>query len=336
MDVQSDSIWARKHSGVSLDDAWQLDPEDSDGPAPWEVREAFRRMETQGRGREVIDFPGWALPQVGEKRRRVLKMTFQGAELGEICAELDLGHDNAYAQRPAWYEGPQQAQGALRHMSTSERVLSDFIDAWNAGRRPRVGDYLQRVPGDQRDELAEQITTWLELVPPPAYSEQARGAIRSEPIVQGVLSTVGDDVGAWPALLPRLRRAGLGRAREGYDALRRYTELTPHNAWAWCWLGRACAVMGTTRRRGRPSSGQCSASRRARSRPTPPSCSAGWGVTPSHFLPTSTRARPRDPTLSKRSKVGRFRRVNRGPLGGVVAAIPPPAGTRLRRAHNRR
>jgi len=96
-------------------------------------------------------------------------------------------------------------------MSTSERVLSDFIDAWNAGRRPRVGDYLERVPGDQRDELAEQITTWLELVPPPAYSEQARGAIRSEPIVQGVLSTVGDDVGTWPALLPRLRRrAGLG------------------------------------------------------------------------------------------------------------------------------
>lgn len=35
-----------------------------------------------------------------------------------------------------------------------------------------------------------------------------------------------------------------GRPREAYDALRRYTELTPHNAWAWCWFGRACVEAG--------------------------------------------------------------------------------------------
>ena len=35
-----------------------------------------------------------------------------------------------------------------------------------------------------------------------------------------------------------------GRPREAYDALRRYTELTPFNAWAWSWLGRACVDMG--------------------------------------------------------------------------------------------
>ena len=35
-----------------------------------------------------------------------------------------------------------------------------------------------------------------------------------------------------------------GRPREAYDLLRRYTELTPHNAWAWCWLGRACSAIG--------------------------------------------------------------------------------------------
>ena len=35
-----------------------------------------------------------------------------------------------------------------------------------------------------------------------------------------------------------------GRARDAYDALRRYTELTPENAWAWCWLGRACMELG--------------------------------------------------------------------------------------------
>ena len=35
-----------------------------------------------------------------------------------------------------------------------------------------------------------------------------------------------------------------GRPREAYDFLRRYTELTPHNAWAWCWLGQACFASG--------------------------------------------------------------------------------------------
>ena len=36
----------------------------------------------------------------------------------------------------------------------------------------------------------------------------------------------------------------LGRHREGYEHLRLYTELTPHNSWAWCWLGRACEGLG--------------------------------------------------------------------------------------------
>ena len=31
-------------------------------------------------------------------------------------------------------------------MSTTDQVLSEFIDAWNAGRRPRVREYLARLP----------------------------------------------------------------------------------------------------------------------------------------------------------------------------------------------
>jgi tetratricopeptide (TPR) repeat protein len=37
---------------------------------------------------------------------------------------------------------------------------------------------------------------------------------------------------------------GAGRAREAYGHLRYYTELAPTNAWAWCWLGQACAALG--------------------------------------------------------------------------------------------
>ncbi len=36
----------------------------------------------------------------------------------------------------------------------------------------------------------------------------------------------------------------LGRYREAYSHLRRYTELAPHNSWAWLWLGRSAEAVG--------------------------------------------------------------------------------------------
>jgi hypothetical protein len=36
----------------------------------------------------------------------------------------------------------------------------------------------------------------------------------------------------------------LERHREAYGHLRRYTELAPHNSWAWLWLGRAAEAVG--------------------------------------------------------------------------------------------
>jgi Flp pilus assembly protein TadD len=35
-----------------------------------------------------------------------------------------------------------------------------------------------------------------------------------------------------------------GRPDRGYAHLRRYTELVPANAWAWCWLGQCCEALG--------------------------------------------------------------------------------------------
>ena len=35
----------------------------------------------------------------------------------------------------------------------------------------------------------------------------------------------------------------LGRPVDGYQHLRRYTELVPRNAWAWTWLGHACVAL---------------------------------------------------------------------------------------------
>ena len=39
---------------------------------------------------------------------------------------------------------------------------------------------------------------------------------------------------------------GQGMAREAAEHLGIYTRLTPHNAWAWCWLGKAQAALGET------------------------------------------------------------------------------------------
>jgi transcriptional regulator with XRE-family HTH domain len=91
-------------------------------------------------------------------------------------------------------------------MSTTEQVLSDFVDAWNAGRRPRMRDYLARVPdGAQRDDLAEQISSWLDVAPTPDYDAATRAEIRAEPAVQQIFEAVGEDAGLWPQLVPRLR-----------------------------------------------------------------------------------------------------------------------------------
>lgn len=96
-------------------------------------------------------------------------------------------------------------------MSLREQALSDFIDAWNAGRRPRVLDCLRRVPeGPERDALAESIETWLTHAPTPELSPPDREAVRDTAAVRRVLEVVGEDAALWPVALPRLRaRAGL-------------------------------------------------------------------------------------------------------------------------------
>lgn len=91
-------------------------------------------------------------------------------------------------------------------MTDVDRLLSEFVDAWNAGRRPRVRDYLAQVEGDDRDALAEAISSWLEVAPTPELDAEARAAVRREPTVAALLAGADGPAGAWPELLPNLRR----------------------------------------------------------------------------------------------------------------------------------
>jgi hypothetical protein len=106
--------------------------------------------------------------------------------------------------------------------SRPDQILSAFIDAWNAGGRPRVRDYLARVPeGAERDRLADAIDTWLQTAPAPPLTPQARADIGEEPAVRRVLAALEGEGGMWQQTMPRLRaRAGLSIA----DLARRLVE----------------------------------------------------------------------------------------------------------------
>ena len=117
-------------------------------------------------------------------------------------------------------------------MSTPDQVLSDFIDAWNTGRRPRVREYLARVAdGPERDELAEQLTSWLELAPTPEFSDSTRATIRSEPLVsQLMLEQLRSRAGLSAAELATRLVDRLSLNRADAERARGYLERLEHGA----------------------------------------------------------------------------------------------------------
>src|SRR4051794_33047597 len=89
--------------------------------------------------------------------------------------------------------------------TTREQVLSEFIDAWNAGRRPEVDDFIARVPEDEQTGLTEELLAFLTFAPTPEYSDAALTAIRAEPVVAEARAAGEDRSGLLPGLLTRLR-----------------------------------------------------------------------------------------------------------------------------------
>ena len=92
--------------------------------------------------------------------------------------------------------------------ATREQVLSEFIDAWNAGKRPEVDDYIARVPEEEQAALGEELMTFLTFAPTPEYSDEALAAIKAETLAVGA-----ERSGVLAALLARLReRLGMSTA----------------------------------------------------------------------------------------------------------------------------
>jgi transcriptional regulator with XRE-family HTH domain len=95
-------------------------------------------------------------------------------------------------------------------MSDADRILSEFMHAWEAGQAPDPDEYLDRAPPGEQHELSQQIRTYLAIAPEPAYSEAAWARLCDDPAaLRAGAMALGEPEG-WPSLLPRLRaRAGL-------------------------------------------------------------------------------------------------------------------------------
>lgn len=97
MDVQKEAAKAREKAGASFDAGWD-DPAAGDAPR-WHGDAARRAFEDEEVAHDVTAFFGWALPQVADTHRAVLRMTIDGAAVDEICTALAITPANVYQRR---------------------------------------------------------------------------------------------------------------------------------------------------------------------------------------------------------------------------------------------
>jgi hypothetical protein len=106
-----------------------------------------------------------------------------------------------------------------------DRLLSEFIDAWNAGRRPDAGSYLERAGPEAQADLADSIAAFVTWAPTPDYDHDALAAIAAEPIVLETLGAAREPAGLWPSLISRARKRAALTSSDLAAALARALEL---------------------------------------------------------------------------------------------------------------
>ena len=199
----------QKRSGGSFDQ--RFEPGGESGPFDKVLADydADRRRQTEDaldaerRREDAETLVAWALGQItNDNHREVLEMTYlQQLPADAIAEQLDISMANLYQRR-------HRGNKNWRRSSVPpdrEQILSEFIDAWNAGARPDVDDYLARAAEPDRAELADELVSFMTFAPTPAYSDEALAAIRAEPIVAEALGAPAARGGLLPALLVRLR-----------------------------------------------------------------------------------------------------------------------------------
>jgi transcriptional regulator with XRE-family HTH domain len=116
-----------------------------------------------------------------------------------------------------------------------DRILSEFIDAWNAGRRPDPDAFLARAAEPERDTLEHEMLEYVRWAPTPDFDEATVAAIREEPAVAAAFEHHRAPAGSWlrrareeaslsTAQLARSLVGSLGLDRKGEDKTRAYIE----------------------------------------------------------------------------------------------------------------
>ena len=97
-------------------------------------------------------------------------------------------------------------------MSTTDQLLGQFIEAWNAGERPDVRDVPgARERGRPRRPRRTLLSAWLELAPTPAWDEATLEQISATPALRAALDAAATEpVSVGEQVLALRERAGLG------------------------------------------------------------------------------------------------------------------------------
>src|SRR3954469_19437207 len=92
-------------------------------------------------------------------------------------------------------------------MTDVDRLLSEFIAAHRAREDVSPSEYLARVEGGDRKELAALIDAYLARAPRREFDEEAYRASGIPDDVERLSRSLVGASGLWPSLLPRLRTA---------------------------------------------------------------------------------------------------------------------------------
>lgn len=94
----------------------------------------------------------------------------------------------------------------MQTMADVEQLLSEYIAEHRAGDEADPRPYLDRVTGTDRAELAALIDAYLVRAPGRDWDPQAFAQSNARDVADAVSLSIGGVSGAWPWLLPQLRK----------------------------------------------------------------------------------------------------------------------------------
>ena len=90
-------------------------------------------------------------------------------------------------------------------MADVDRLFEEFIERQLAGEKPDPYEYMDKLTGDNREELGDLIEEFLEQAPREAWDPEGFRGSAAEQIVEQFDRSMSGASGLWPSLLPRLR-----------------------------------------------------------------------------------------------------------------------------------